>query len=113
MYFGLTPEQRLDVQLISNTVIAVSADLYDRMQETVRGPELREWCQKVGLLKDSQDFADKRQRGAQITVRAARTFILNYYAGEEAAASNFHETDTTPEICKSGVADPDSGLPGS
>lgn len=54
VYFGLTPEQRLDAQLISNTVIAVSADLYDRMQETVRGPELRNWCQKVGLLEDGQ-----------------------------------------------------------
>ena len=50
VYFGLDSDQRLDVQLISNTVIAVSADLYDRMQETVRGPELRDWCQKVGLL---------------------------------------------------------------
>ena len=49
VYFGLDSEQRLDVQLISNTVVAVSADLYDRMQETVRGPELRDWCQKVGL----------------------------------------------------------------
>lgn len=108
VYFGLTSEQRLDAQLISNTVIAVSADLYDRMQETVRGPELRDWCQKVGLLNEGQDFADKRQRGAQITVRAARTFILNYYLGEEAAATNaFDKTDTTPNICKSGAGDPD------
>jgi hypothetical protein len=109
VYFGLSPEQRLDVQLISNTVIAVSADLYDRMQETVRGPELRDWCQRAGLLEAGQDFADKRQRGAQITVRAARTFIQNYYAGEEAAERQFDKTDTTPEICKSGVADPDWG----
>ncbi len=107
VYFGLTPDQRLDAQLISNTVIAVSADLYDRMQETVRGPELRDWCQKAGLLEDGQDFADKRQRGAQITVRAARTFILNYYLGEAATTTAFDKTDTTPKICKSGVADPD------
>ena len=58
VYFGLDSDQRLDVQLISNTVIAVSADLYDRMQETVRGPELRNWCQKVGLLAQGQDFSD-------------------------------------------------------
>jgi hypothetical protein len=110
VYFGLTLEQRLDAQLISNTVIAVSADLYDRMQETVRGPELRDWCQKVGLLKEGQDFADKRQRGAQITVRIARTFILNYYLGEGAATNAFDKTDTAPIICKSGTGDPDWDL---
>jgi hypothetical protein len=66
VYFGLTAEQRLDAQLISNTVIAVPTDLYDRMQETMRGPELRQWCQNVDLLAASQDFSDKRQRGAQI-----------------------------------------------
>jgi hypothetical protein len=107
VYFGLTPDQRLDAQLISNTVIAVPTDLYDRMQETMRGPELREWCQKVGLLGAGQDFADKRQRGAQITVSAARTFILNYYRGESAASSNFDKTETSPRICKSGGIDND------
>jgi hypothetical protein len=105
VYFGLDSEQRLDVQLISNTVIAVSADLYDRMQETVRGPELRDWCQKVGLLAANQDFADKRQRGAPITVRNARTFIINYYAGVEASHLDFEKTDTTPVVAKSGEED--------
>lgn len=105
VYFGLDSDQRLDVQLISNTVIAVSPDLYDRMQETVRGPELRNWCQKVGLLGTGQDFADKRQRGAPITVRAARTFIVNYYAGVESAQSDFAKSDTTPVIVKSGEDD--------
>lgn len=109
VYFGLTAEQRLDAQLISNTVIAVSTDLYDRMQETVRGPELRDWCQRVGLLQQGEDFSDKRRRGEQITVRAARTFIVNYYLGEEAAAArtDFDKTETNPRICKSGVVDPD------
>lgn len=107
VYFGMTPEQRLDAQLISNTVIAVPTDLYDRMQETMRGPELREWCQRVGLLDQGQDFADKRQRGAQITVSAARSFILNYYRGEEAAAGDFEKTETTPKLCKTGAIDPD------
>lgn len=105
VYFGLDSDQRLDVQLISNTVIAVSADLYDRMQETVRGPELRDWCQKVGLLAPGQDFADKRQRGAPITVRNARTFIINYYAGIEASHLDFSKTDTTPVVAKSGEED--------
>jgi hypothetical protein len=107
VYFGLTSEQRLDAQLISNTVIAVPTDLYDRMQETMKGPELRDWCQKVGLLKEDQDFNDKRQRGEQITVRAARTFILNYYLGEAVDPDNFAQTETTPKICRSGGADPD------
>ena len=105
VYFGLDLDQRLDVQLISNTVIAVSADLYDRMQETVRGPELRNWCQKVGFLAAGQDFADKRQRGAPITVRNARTFIINYYAGVEASHLEFAKTDTTPVVAKSGEED--------
>ncbi len=105
VYFGLDSEQRLDVQLISNTVIAVSADLYDRMQETVRGPELRDWCQKVGLLAAGQDFADKRQRGGAFTVRNARTFIVNYYAGVDASGGDFSKTDTTPTIAKSGEED--------
>lgn len=107
VYFGLTPEQRLDAQLISNTVIAVPADLFDRMQETMHGPELRDWCQKVGLLEKGQDFADKRRRGSQLTVGAARTFILNYYAGKQSASGVFSETDTSPIICKTGVADSD------
>lgn len=41
IYFGLNTDQRLDVQLISNTNIAVASDLLDRMFETVKGPNLR------------------------------------------------------------------------
>ena len=37
VYFGLNMDQRLDVQLISNTNIAVSSDLLDRMLESVKG----------------------------------------------------------------------------
>ena len=50
IFFGLNTEQRLDVQLISNTNISVSNDLLDRMFETVKGPELRTWCQETGIL---------------------------------------------------------------
>lgn len=103
VYFGLDSEQRLDVQLISNTNIAVSSDLYDRMQETVTGPALRNWCQTVGLLQAGQDFADKRQRGEPITVRIARTFIMNYYRGTEVDTDSFDTTQTTPMICQSGT----------
>jgi hypothetical protein len=37
VYFDLNTDQRLDVQLISNTNIAISGDLFDRMHETVMG----------------------------------------------------------------------------
>ena len=43
IYLGLTMDQRLDAQLISNTNIATSSDLFDRMQETYKGPQLRDW----------------------------------------------------------------------
>ncbi len=95
VYFGLDLDQRLDVQLISNTNIAVSQDLFDRMQETLSGPELRDWCQKVGLLPGGTDFADKRERARPITVRAARTFILNYFRGK------------SPVLSKTGAPDPE------
>lgn len=105
VYFGLNADQRLDVQLISNTNIAASTDLFDRMHETLRGPQLRDWCQDVGLLLAGQDFADKRQRGEQITVRAARTFITNYYRGCSVSLTQVDHTDTTPAVCKTGVLD--------
>jgi hypothetical protein len=105
VYFDLDPDQRLDLQLISNTNIAVSTDLFDRMQETLAGPELRIWCQAVGLLEKGQDFADKRDRSRPVTVRAARTFILNYFLGREVDSEAFEHTDTTPVICKTGVLD--------
>jgi len=102
VYFGLNSDQRLDVQLISNTNIAVSTDLLDRMYETVKGPQLRTWCQEVGLLEEEQDFADKRQRGRPITVRAARTFIYNYYKGREVDPKMFSDVRTTPTLLKTG-----------
>lgn len=103
LYFALDNEQRLDVQLISNTNIAVSTDLFDRMTETLAGPQLRDWCQKAGLIKEGQDFADRRARGNPLTVRAARTFIVNYYRGSLVDAKKFDSTETTPVILKSGV----------
>lgn len=105
VYFGLDNDQRIDVQLISNTNIAVSTDLFDRMQETLSGPELRNWCQEVGLLDQGQDFADKRGRASPITVRAARTFIVNYFRGQNIAVDKFDQSETSPVICKSGSAD--------
>jgi len=105
VYFGLDPDQRLDVQLISNINIAVSPDLIDRMYETVSGPQLRNWCQKVGLLDRNQDFSGKRQKGHPITVRDARTFIMDYYKGLEVNPREFNNTKTTPVLAKNGVVD--------
>lgn len=107
VYFLLNTDQRLDVQLISNTNIVVSPDLLDRMMETVKGPELRKWCQHVGLLNDSEDFADRKQRGGRITVRAARTFIINYYQGKEIKSDTFSKQRTMPSFAKTGGVDDD------
>ena len=109
VYFGLDMGQRFDVELLSNTNIAVSTDLLDRMYETWSGPQLRTWCQEVGLLYEGQDFADKRQRGQPITVRAARTFIMNYLAGQNIDPTKFDGSVTIPTIAKTGQDDPEWG----
>lgn len=105
IYFGLNNNQRLDVQLISNTNIAASSDLLDRMFETIKGPELRNWCQAVGLLLNEQDFADKKQRSNPITVRLARTFILSYLEGRKNKRSKFENVNPVPIIAKTGLVD--------
>lgn len=105
VYFGLTLDQRLDVQLISNTNIATSGDLFDRMHETAKGPELRNWCQSVGLLGKSEDFADRRERNGPISVQIARTFITNYFFGGEIDPEKFDNLETTPILCPTGRHD--------
>lgn len=105
VYLNLNTDQRLDVQLISNTNIGISSDLYDRMQETFKGPELRNWCQKGGLLEAGKDFADRGGRGRQISVQTARTFIINYFRGKGVDPHKFDTTDTTPFLSPSGGDD--------
>lgn len=105
VYFALTADQRFDVQLISNTNIAASTDLFDRMHETLAGPHLRKWCQACDLLDAGTDFADKRRRGQAITVRAARTFIVNYFRGKAVDATRFDAAETTPIVCRTGEPD--------
>jgi len=105
VYFDLNMDQRLDVQLISNTNIPISGDLFDRMHETVMGPELRQWCQDVSLLPEGDDFADRRLRGGRISVQLARTFILNYFAGMTVDPKKFDLTETIPELCSTGQRD--------
>lgn len=106
VYFQLDNEQRLDVQIISNTNISVSKELLDRMYETLAGSELRDWCQKCGLLEKKQDFADKSGRGNPITVKEARSFICNYFLGSSVPSSEFASRDTTPQLVDSGKRDP-------
>jgi hypothetical protein len=106
VYFLLDKSQRLDVQLISNTNIAISRDLFDRLQETFVGPQLRDWCHKVGLLPPGEDFADKYKRGGRISVRMAKTFVTNYVAGSLVNPKEFAVTNTAPVICPTGEHDP-------
>lgn len=105
VYFGLDMPQRFDVQIISNTNIDISGDWIDRVQETYKGPELRKWCQTVGLLGTGQDFTSSYQRGGRISVRFARTFILNYFAGMNVKSDRFKLTATTPSLSPSGGQD--------
>jgi len=105
VYLGLDMTQRLDVQLTSNTNIAISGDLFDRLQETFQGPKLRDWCQTVGLLEPDQDFADSYERGGPISVRMGRTFITNYFRGMTVDSKQFDVSDTTPVVCPTGGPD--------
>jgi len=82
VYFDLNEKQRTEVALISNTNMGVSDDTFDKMlEETTFGDTLRELCQKVGLLGPKEDFADVGARSEKITVKIARSFIVNYYMG--------------------------------
>lgn len=106
VYFNLNKEQRLDVQVISNTNISVPADLLDRMFATIEGKDLREWCQKCGLLEKGKDFADLNKKGNPITVKEARTFIINYFLGKAVNPEKFEQVDTTPVVVESGTQNP-------
>jgi hypothetical protein len=104
VYFGLDMKQRLDVQTISNTNLAISGAWLDRLKETYRGPALRGWCQNVGLLKSGQDFSDRTGRG-KFPVHLARTFIANFYLGKGVDTKDFDKTETTPLLYKAGKDD--------
>jgi hypothetical protein len=105
VYFALDMQQRYDVQLTSNTNIDISGDWIDRVQESFKGPELRQWCQTVGLLPAGVDFTSSFQRGGRISVRFARTFIINYFDGTKVKHDKFAITETTPALSPSGGQD--------
>jgi len=69
----------------------------------VKGPELRNWCHETGLLKPGEDFGDKAHRGGLITVRLARTFVINFYEGKKNSSPSFDTSDTSPVIPAVGV----------
>jgi len=109
IFFNLSKQQRTEIALISNTNIAVSNDLFDRLQEeTFVGLELRAWCYKVGLLKEGDDFPDQGSRSEKITVKLARTFVTNFYKGKEKAdglkSKDLDKNIYEPHLCESGVS---------
>lgn len=98
VYFDLSREQKVEIATINNTVIAVAYDLLDRMHEQSLGTELRDWCQKAGLLDQRVDFADRRSPDV-LTVRLARTLLINFQRGKAAEQiDGFHQ----PVLSKSG-----------
>lgn len=101
VYFDLTMEQRNEITQISNTNIAIPADLIDRMQETMLRSGLREWCKKVGILKKNEDFSERKTTEGIISVRVARSFVVNFIEGmkEKFDPKKLY----IPYICKSGV----------
>jgi len=108
VYFSLSKQQRADLALVSNTNIAVSNDLFDRLQEeTLVGTELREWCWKVGLLEPGEDFPDRASTSESISVRLARVFVVNFFLGKEKGeqlrAEDLDKNVYEPYICESGV----------
>ena len=104
VYFALSTAQKVEIAQVNNTSIAVSNDLLDRMQEDLLGSDLRSWCQQAGLLKDTENFADRRSPEGIPTVRLARTFLVNYVRGKSSRLDEFN----LPMVCKSGPGpDPD------
>ena len=97
VYFNLTVEQKVNIAMASNTAIAVSNDLLDRMQEDLLGNDLRNWCQSVGILDNDQHFADRKNPEGTPTVRIARTLIVNYYMGKLT-----EDGMNLPIVCSSG-----------
>ena len=107
-FLNLQKQQRTEIALISNTNITVSNDLFDRLQEeTLIGLKLRKWCYEVGFLKEGDDFPDQGSKTEKLTVKLARTFIVNFYNGKEKSTvvknvdldKNIYE----PYLCESGV----------
>jgi hypothetical protein len=114
IYFDLTKKQRNEVAFISNTNIAVSNDTFDRMiEEAEYGNKLRQWARNAGLLDAGEDFPDSGAKSDKITVKKARSFIVNFYLAQEQgkglAALELDQRVYEPYLCKSGsdIVDPE------
>lgn len=84
VFFNLTTQQRTELALVSNTNISVSNDTFDRMlEETMFGNSLRDFFQTIGFLNKSEDFPDVGSKSDKITVKLARSFIVNFYLGKD------------------------------
>lgn len=109
VYFNLNKDQRAEIAKISNTNIAIADDLLDRMEEQRLDPpnKLRNFAQKIGILKTGEDFGDKKSNKENLpTIRLLRTFIVNFYKGKEYKSKY---DDEAPEsfLCSSGGMDPE------
>ncbi|MHA2039409.1 MAG: hypothetical protein ACW98X_23540 [Promethearchaeota archaeon] len=109
VYFNLNKDQRAEIARISNTNINIADDLLDRMEEQRLDPpnKLRNFAQKIGLLKSGQDFGDKKTSKEDLpTIRLMRTFIVNFYAGKN-YKSEFDNEAPEAYLCNSGGMDPE------
>ncbi|MBI2657480.1 hypothetical protein HYX08_02175 [Candidatus Woesearchaeota archaeon] len=109
VYFNLDKDQRGNIAIVSNTNIQVSNDLRDRLNEQSLDPpnKLRDFCYKMGLLDESkkQDFSSKKHsKEALPTVRAMRTFVVNFHLGKE-DQRKFDEKPIVPPLCETGGSD--------
>jgi hypothetical protein len=62
----------------------VSNDTFDRIiEDTIYGGKLRTWCQQIGFLDETEDFPDVGSRSEKITIKKGRSFVVNFYLGQE------------------------------
>ena len=103
VYFNLDKDQRMDIMIISNTNINVSLDLRDRLQEQNLGSTLRNFAYTTGIMKEPEDFGDKRRYEGEFTptVRMMRSFIVNFFKGK-GYTGNIDEDAEVPYLCVSG-----------
>ena len=107
IYFNLTVIQRVEIAEIANTNINISLDLRDRLKEQQLKPvgRLRDWSWEIGILKQGDDFADKRRlEQEQPTVRMLRTFIVDFYDGMS-YKGDIKEEAIEPYLCNPGGLD--------
>jgi hypothetical protein len=112
VFFLLDQKQRSELALFSNTNIRVSEDLFDRLiEDTLVYGKIRDWCWETGLLARGEDFPDSRGGSELITVKLARSFIVNYFtgitAGEGTSADAVDKSFYSPALCESGGPDLD------